>query len=161
MDCQSLSVSVLCKTHNGRPDWCRVNTPVQGVNGVFLRSFTKNSRVLAQPVSCSCQHNNETPQISTSTRRSLVSSLGLGTVLPHITQSAQASKLPGFFDKAWEAIGGGPSDLYFPESFNGRWVVDATLTKVEMPLGAKFVPDVAVCPCCTYKIQDYTSVFGT
>ena len=27
----------------------------------------------------------------------------------------QASKLPAAVDRAWEAVGGGPADLFFPE----------------------------------------------
>ncbi|KAK9840049.1 hypothetical protein WJX74_002564 [Apatococcus lobatus] len=42
---------------------------------------------------------------------------------------AQASKLPPVFDRAWESIGGGPADLFFPEDFMGMWEVSSTLTK--------------------------------
>ena len=37
-------------------------------------------------------------------------------------QAAAASKLPAFADGIWESMGGGPSDLYFPEEFIGTWV---------------------------------------
>lgn len=53
----------------------------------------------------------------------------------------QASKLPPAFDRAWEKIGGGPADLYFPEEFLGVWNVESTLTSVKLPLGPDFVPD--------------------
>jgi hypothetical protein len=43
---------------------------------------------------------------------------------------ARASKLPGFADSAWEAMGGGPADLTFPEEWLGVWDVISTLTKV-------------------------------
>lgn len=43
-------------------------------------------------------------------------SLAAGLLLP--TQQAQASKLAAF-DQAWESIGGGPADLYFPKNFAG------------------------------------------
>ena len=68
----------------------------------------------------------------------------LGSALTLLPSSADASKLPGFIDRAWEAVGGGPADLSFPTVFSGRWLVDAVLTKVEMPLGEKFIPDPAV-----------------
>lgn len=57
---------------------------------------------------------------------------------------AQASKLPEALDKGWTAMGGGPSDLVFPEQFLGRWEVESVLTNVELPLGPEFVPDMAV-----------------
>lgn len=41
-------------------------------------------------------------------------------------------------------MGGGPSDLVFPEQFLGRWEVESVLTNVELPLGPEFVPDMAV-----------------
>ena len=94
-------------------------------------------------------------------RRMLISSVAIGAALATPNKPASASKLGGLFDKAWEAIGGGPDDLYFPDAFAGRWIVDATLTKVDMPLGAKFVPDVAVsqsssavpCACSCPSLQ--------
>ena len=53
----------------------------------------------------------------------------------------QASKLPPAFDRAWEKIGGGPADLYFPDEFLGVWSVESTLTSIKLPLGPDFVPD--------------------
>jgi len=55
--------------------------------------------------------------------------------------AAQASKLPAAFDRAWEQLGGGPADLVFPEPWLGVWQVRSTLTNVQLPLGADFVPD--------------------
>lgn len=67
----------------------------------------------------------------------------------------QASKLPPALDRAWEAVGGGPSDLFFPEEFMGIWSVESTLASVQLPLGPDFVPDPKVsCPC-------HLNVFGT
>lgn len=43
---------------------------------------------------------------------------------------ASASRLPAFADRAWEAMGGGPADLFFPDSFLGVWDVASTLVKV-------------------------------
>ena len=42
-------------------------------------------------------------------------------------------------------MGGGPSDLTFPDLFLGRWDVTSTLVKVDLPLGPDFVPDMQVC----------------
>jgi hypothetical protein len=58
----------------------------------------------------------------------------------------QASKLPPAFDRAWEKIGGGPADLYFPEEFLGVWNLESMLTSVRLPLGPDFVPDPKVNP---------------
>lgn len=44
-------------------------------------------------------------------------------------------------DKAWEAIGGGPSDLVFPEDWVGRWDVTSMLVKIETPMGVDILPD--------------------
>ena len=38
----------------------------------------------------------------------------------------------------------GPQDLYFPEDFLGIWTTESTLTNVDIPLGAEFVPDMKV-----------------
>ncbi|KAG2439703.1 hypothetical protein HYH02_010582 [Chlamydomonas schloesseri] len=54
---------------------------------------------------------------------------------------AEASKLGGLADSAWEALGGGPSDLVFPEEFVGVWEVTSILTKVDTPLGEDAVPN--------------------
>lgn len=43
---------------------------------------------------------------------------------------ASASKLPGFADSAWEAMGGGPADLTFPDTWLGVWDVISVLNKV-------------------------------
>ena len=56
----------------------------------------------------------------------------------------QASKLPPALDRAWEAVGGGPADLFFPEDFLGLWRVESVLTSVKLPLGPDFVPDAKV-----------------
>lgn len=61
--------------------------------------------------------------------------LGLGP------EPAEASKLPAFADSAWEAMGGGGADLYFPDMFLGVWDVTSVLTKLDTPMGEEFVPD--------------------
>jgi hypothetical protein len=49
----------------------------------------------------------------------------------------------GFISDAWESFGGGgPSDLTFPESFQGEWLVNATLTDVDLPEGAEVVSNI-------------------
>lgn len=53
--------------------------------------------------------------------------LGSGVAAPG---AAAASKLPPIADRAWEALGGGPPDLYFPPEFKGVWDVTSTLVKV-------------------------------
>ncbi|CAL5226960.1 g9845 [Coccomyxa viridis] len=65
--------------------------------------------------------------------------LGLG-----LNTTAKASKLPPAVDRAWEKIGGGPADLYFPEEFLGVWNVESTLTSIKLPLGTDYVPDLKV-----------------
>lgn len=62
----------------------------------------------------------------------------------HFWCCLQASALPQAVDNAWSSLGGGPSDLTFPDLFLGTWRVQATLTKVETPLGPEFVPDMKV-----------------
>lgn len=56
----------------------------------------------------------------------------------------QASLVGPAGDRVWEALGGGPSDLYFPDDFLGEWKVESTLTKVSTPLGEDFIPDLRV-----------------
>jgi len=57
---------------------------------------------------------------------------------------AKASYAPAAVDRAWEAFGGGPGDLYFPEVFLGEWTVNSTLVSLETPLGEDFVPNMKV-----------------
>eukprot|EP00879_Flechtneria_rotunda_P027139 GHRR01029013.1.p1 GENE.GHRR01029013.1~~GHRR01029013.1.p1 ORF type:complete len:201 (+),score=50.99 GHRR01029013.1:143-745(+) len=56
---------------------------------------------------------------------------------------AKASKLGAVADSAWEAMGGGPADLTFPESWLGTWDVTSTLVDVQLPLGESVVPNMA------------------
>lgn len=68
----------------------------------------------------------------------------------------QASKLPAAVDQGWEALGGGPADLVFPDEFLGRWDVESVLTSVELPLGPEFVPDMQVhFACCAAALGCY------
>ena len=59
-----------------------------------------------------------------------------------MTNRAEAIE-SGFISDAWESFGGGgPADLTFPESFQGEWLVNATLTDVDLPEGADVVSNI-------------------
>jgi len=47
-------------------------------------------------------------------------------------------------DRAWEAIGGGPADLVFPQLFLGRWTAISMLVKLDTPLGVDQLPPALV-----------------
>ena len=49
---------------------------------------------------------------------------------------AGASKLGTGTDSAWEALGGGPPDLFFPDDFLGVWLVCSGPLTVEVTLAA-------------------------
>jgi len=57
---------------------------------------------------------------------------------------ARASKVGALGDGLWEAMGGGPADLFFPAPFEGDWDVTSTLVSVSTPLGEDAVPDMRV-----------------
>ncbi len=76
------------------------------------------------------QPSNPLPSPS---RRATLSALLAATALSPLT--AHASKLPAFADSAWEAMGGGPSDLFFPDDFLGVWDVTSTLVQVGLSHG--------------------------
>ncbi|GIL81792.1 hypothetical protein Vretifemale_10780 [Volvox reticuliferus] len=80
--------------------------------------------------------------ITITRRRTLVALASSSVILPSGIGTASASKVP-FLDAGWEALGGGPSDLVFPEDFLGVWDVTSVLTRVEMPLGEDVVPNLA------------------
>ena len=52
--------------------------------------------------------------------------------------------MPQALDNAWSAVGGGPADLSFPDTFLGVWLTESTLFKVETPLGLDYVPNIQV-----------------
>ena len=58
-------------------------------------------------------------------------------------QSAALLSAPKLMDRAWASLGGGPSDLIFPEIFLGNWNVESVLVNVELPFGEERVPNVA------------------
>jgi len=78
-------------------------------------------------------------------RRAAIASVpalsALGLVVP---KEAVASKLGPVGDRVWEAMGGGPADLVFPDAFVGAWEVVSTLVKVDTPQGEAMVPDMGV-----------------
>lgn len=89
------------------------------------------------------QHVHETQPAKLS-RRQLLQSASAAAALMQLAPACQASLLPEAVDNAWSSLGGGPSDLTFPELFAGTWRVQTTLTKVETPLGPDYVPDMKV-----------------
>ena len=74
----------------------------------------RNARLPVNGVTC------RAPLLSR--RAALAAALALGG---GVAQPAAASKLGAGADSAWEAIGGGPPDLIFPEQFLGLWQVRA------------------------------------
>ena len=73
----------------------------------------------------------------------------IGCNHPALQRVPQASKLPAAVDRAWEGMGGGPSDLTFPgDPFLGEWDVESVLASVETPLGPEFVRDAQVRILC-------------
>lgn len=65
---------------------------------------------------------------------------GVGTLAAGVSV-AQAIQLPAPAEAVWEALGGGPPDLVFPEQFEGVWDVMSELVSVETPLGEDAVPN--------------------
>ncbi|KAA6425870.1 MAG: hypothetical protein FRX49_04245 [Trebouxia sp. A1-2] len=84
------------------------------------------------------------PQFAHLSRRQLLQIAGATALVLQGTPEAKASLFPEAVDNAWSSIGGGPSDLTFPELFLGTWKVQTTLVKVDTPLGPDFVPDLKV-----------------
>ncbi|KAL0034900.1 hypothetical protein WJX77_012066 [Trebouxia sp. C0004] len=70
------------------------------------------------------------PQIAHMSRRQLLQIAGATVTVLQRAPEAKASLLPEAIDNAWSSIGGGPSDLTFPELFLGTWKVQTTLVKV-------------------------------
>lgn len=95
----------------------------------------------------SCEPTTSQPFAPAITRRRAIAGLAaaaplLGVAFGAVTAlPAHASKLPPIADSAWEALGGGPADLYFPEAFLGEWLVTSVLVNLETPLGTEYVPN--------------------
>ena len=68
-----------------------------------------------------------------------------------------ASVLPPSVDRAWEAIGGGPADLTFPEAFMGRWIVNSKLVRVDLPMGMETLPAALVGPSNVWPLPTVVS----
>lgn len=84
------------------------------------------------------------PQFAQLSRRQLLQIAGATAIVLQRAPEAKASLFPEAVDNAWSSIGGGPSDLTFPDLFLGTWKVQTTLVKVDTPLGPDFVPDLKV-----------------
>lgn len=54
---------------------------------------------------------------------------GVGTLAAGVSV-AQAIQLPAPAEAVWEALGGGPPDLVFPEQFEGVWDVMSELVRL-------------------------------
>jgi len=72
-------------------------------------------------------------------RRALVASTLTGVIA--WPEKSQGMELPAAANQAWEALGGGPSDLFYPETFLGPWQVTSVLVDFEMPMGQDKVKD--------------------
>ncbi|KAL3140611.1 hypothetical protein ABBQ32_005181 [Trebouxia sp. C0010 RCD-2024] len=88
--------------------------------------------------------SNTEPAFEHLNRRQLLQIAGTSALLLQYAPETKASLLPEAVDNAWSSVGGGPSDLTFPEQFLGTWKVQNTLIKVETPLGPEYVPDMKV-----------------
>lgn len=54
--------------------------------------------------------------------------------------------MPESLGSAWEMIGGGPPDLFYPDEFLGTWQVVSTLVAVDVPMGEEMLNDARVSP---------------
>jgi hypothetical protein len=72
-----------------------------------------------------CQHRHQTRSDPPGRRRRILQHLAAALlVTPHLSPDrAKASNLGPGVDQAWEAMGGGPPDLFFPDEFLGTWQV--------------------------------------
>lgn len=100
-----------------------------------------NSKILPQEAAANAHTNSDHTHLS---RRQLLQIAGAAALVLQQSPASQASLLPEVVDNAWSSLGGGPSDLTFPELFLGTWKVQTTLVKVDIPLGPDYVPDMKV-----------------
>jgi hypothetical protein len=63
------------------------------------------------------------------------------SLLPHEDQAAIAA--PELISNAWEKLGGGQADIYYPDVFEGCWQVGSTLVSVDAPKGIEYTNDAA------------------
>ena len=107
----------------------------------------------------------KTASSSSSRRHSLllIPTTAAALLLAPPPPSASASRLPEAADRAWEAMGGGPADITYPESFLGTWDVESVLVSVDLPQGAEYVPDMTVVQRAQQqdqgKIVKYSALF--
>eukprot|EP01023_Acetabularia_acetabulum_P048523 TRINITY_DN5136_c0_g1_i17.p1 TRINITY_DN5136_c0_g1~~TRINITY_DN5136_c0_g1_i17.p1 ORF type:complete len:317 (-),score=59.65 TRINITY_DN5136_c0_g1_i17:162-1112(-) len=102
--------------------------------------YCKCNQVRRGPVHCQ-QIEKEGGLINLSRRELVGVSSSAASLLMWADCEAQASKLGAAVDSAWEKVGGGPADLFFPTPFQGVWEVDSVLVDTKTPLGEEFVPD--------------------
>jgi hypothetical protein len=96
-----------------------------------------------------------------SRRTALLASLTALSLSGVPCQRASASMLPAAADRAWEAFGGGPSDLVYPSAWEGVWYVDSVLVNVGLPQGPDAVDDMAVIRRAQEQDQDRVVSYQT
>lgn len=79
-------------------------------------------------------------EISALPRRSTLLTVAAAAPLA-LSVCPPAEALSDGADRLWEAIGGGPPDLYYPEEFFGTWQVVSTLVDVDVPMGEELLTD--------------------
>eukprot|EP01026_Neomeris_dumetosa_P022542 TRINITY_DN1940_c0_g1_i5.p1 TRINITY_DN1940_c0_g1~~TRINITY_DN1940_c0_g1_i5.p1 ORF type:complete len:351 (-),score=47.98 TRINITY_DN1940_c0_g1_i5:238-1245(-) len=93
-----------------------------------------------------CEQNYQdqrSPNSINLSRRQVVGvSSSAAALLAWVETEAKASKLGVAVDNAWEKVGGGPPDLFFPQTFEGVWDVESVLVDTKTPLGEEYVPDI-------------------
>jgi hypothetical protein len=126
--CRRAARFVLSDDTDGRPPSCRLGPPSLFQPGLACCSKHANPALS----SCHCHAQGEAAVTWNAVGRRVLLHQGLklaaGALLgvPYaavVALPASASKLGEGADKAWEAMGGGPPDLFFPSLFLGRWQV--------------------------------------
>ncbi|GLC41532.1 hypothetical protein PLESTB_001000800 [Pleodorina starrii] len=135
------SLSHCSNKFHSAPRWRRVHSRCA------QRAASGNSVDATDPAQPSTSYSSPSDAAPvTATRRSAILALAASASVPTCLSGspgpASASKLP-FLDAGWEALGGGPADLVFPEEFLGVWDVTSVLSRVETPLGEDAVPNLA------------------
>ncbi|KAG2499710.1 hypothetical protein HYH03_002645 [Edaphochlamys debaryana] len=121
---------------------------------VSVRSHQQRPCSFRQRSTAGAHESGPGPSLPRPGRRELL--LGGSALLAAVAAGgpADASKLPPWADGAWEAIGGGPSDLVFPDEFLGVWDVVSVLVRLDTPLGAEGVPPAAQASVRRAQAQD-------
>lgn len=55
--------------------------------------------------------------------------------------ATEAKAAPELVSAAWEKLGGGQADIYYPDLFEGCWLVGSTLVSVDTPKGIEYTND--------------------